>query len=311
MISTRSAGLLIDTVVCLTLAKWETVSGRFGGYLRTRFLSCRCRPPSHVRLRPGARGSFFKILDRARGLRVMARPCGELAIAHGAQLPAERLLGDRDAELLEDPLCQIDQPPTHHAVDCRNRPTLDHAGDGLALDVVELGRLPRRLSVQQTVRAPLVEVQHPISDDLKPDTANHRRLSTRRAIINCGERQKPTGLRAVFRLLRQTTQLGRTKISAQWYRSRHDEPPAFAMLNQTRAHPGIARESKFQRPGVKWFVVVTGTELSARSWFFPTSGAPASSSWPLRSARAGGNTGLPRGRPITTILLSLVLLLLG
>jgi hypothetical protein len=34
MISTRSVGLLIDTVVCLTLAKWETVSGRFGGYLR-------------------------------------------------------------------------------------------------------------------------------------------------------------------------------------------------------------------------------------------------------------------------------------
>jgi hypothetical protein len=32
MISTRSVGLLIDTVVCLTLAKWETVSGRFGGY---------------------------------------------------------------------------------------------------------------------------------------------------------------------------------------------------------------------------------------------------------------------------------------
>src|SRR6266702_1198508 len=33
MISTRSAGLVIDTVVCLTLAKWETVSGQFGGYL--------------------------------------------------------------------------------------------------------------------------------------------------------------------------------------------------------------------------------------------------------------------------------------
>src|SRR5262245_57752434 len=25
-----------DTVVCLTLAKWETVSGRFGGYLTTK-----------------------------------------------------------------------------------------------------------------------------------------------------------------------------------------------------------------------------------------------------------------------------------
>src|SRR5262245_18362287 len=36
MISTRSAALVIDTVVCLTLAKWETVSGRFGGYLRER-----------------------------------------------------------------------------------------------------------------------------------------------------------------------------------------------------------------------------------------------------------------------------------
>jgi hypothetical protein len=25
--------LVIDTVVCLTLAKWETMSGQFGGYL--------------------------------------------------------------------------------------------------------------------------------------------------------------------------------------------------------------------------------------------------------------------------------------
>src|SRR5215510_931705 len=32
MISTRSVELVIDTVVCLTLAKWETVSGQFGGY---------------------------------------------------------------------------------------------------------------------------------------------------------------------------------------------------------------------------------------------------------------------------------------
>jgi hypothetical protein len=34
MISTRSVGLVIDTVVCLTLDKWETVSGQFGGYLK-------------------------------------------------------------------------------------------------------------------------------------------------------------------------------------------------------------------------------------------------------------------------------------
>jgi hypothetical protein len=33
IISTRLVELVIDTVVCLTLAKWETVSGQFGGYL--------------------------------------------------------------------------------------------------------------------------------------------------------------------------------------------------------------------------------------------------------------------------------------
>jgi len=35
MISTRLVELVIDTVVCLTLAKWETVSGQFGGYLKS------------------------------------------------------------------------------------------------------------------------------------------------------------------------------------------------------------------------------------------------------------------------------------
>ena len=32
----RFGGLIIDTVVCLTLAKWETVSGQFGGYLTVK-----------------------------------------------------------------------------------------------------------------------------------------------------------------------------------------------------------------------------------------------------------------------------------
>jgi len=36
--------LVIDTVVCLTLAKWETVSGQFGGYLK----------PTNATLAPGS-----------------------------------------------------------------------------------------------------------------------------------------------------------------------------------------------------------------------------------------------------------------
>jgi hypothetical protein len=63
-----------------------------------------------ARLSPDAWENFFKILDRALGLSVVARPGRESAVAHGAQFPAERLLGDRDAEFLEDPLRQIDQP---------------------------------------------------------------------------------------------------------------------------------------------------------------------------------------------------------
>ena len=87
----------------------------------------------------------------------MARPGRKLAIAHGPKLPAEGLLGDRDAELLEYPLRQIDQPPADHAVDRRDRTAFDHTGQRLALAVVELGWLPRRLAVQETIRLSCVE----------------------------------------------------------------------------------------------------------------------------------------------------------
>jgi hypothetical protein len=53
MTSTKFVGLLIDTVVCLTLAKWETVSGQFGGYLT----ALARRPPFAVRL-----GSYIELL---------------------------------------------------------------------------------------------------------------------------------------------------------------------------------------------------------------------------------------------------------
>src|SRR5262249_48893910 len=84
----------------------------------------------------------------------------QFAVAHGSQLPAERLLGDCDAEFLEDPLRQIDQPPAHHAMHRRDRATLDHAGNGLPLSVVELGRLSCRLAIHETVRTVAREAQH-------------------------------------------------------------------------------------------------------------------------------------------------------
>jgi len=62
--------------------------------------------PSSSAISATRRGTFFKILDCALGLRMMERTSRELAIAHGPQFPAERLLGDRDPELLEQPLAK-------------------------------------------------------------------------------------------------------------------------------------------------------------------------------------------------------------
>src|SRR5262249_12208153 len=116
---------------------WFCSSGRYGPHRRTRFLSRRSRCLARARPFPDAWGSFFKILNRACCLCMVTWSCREFAITHGAQLPAERLLGDRDAELLEYPLRQINQPPAHHTVHCRDRATLNHAGDGLPLSVIE------------------------------------------------------------------------------------------------------------------------------------------------------------------------------
>jgi len=79
---------------------------------------------------------------------------------------------------------QIDQPPAHHAMHRRDRATLDHAGDGLPLSVVELGRLSCRLAIQETVRTAGVEAQHPVPDDLKSDTADLGRLGARCPIVD-------------------------------------------------------------------------------------------------------------------------------
>ena len=64
-------------------------------------------------------------------------------------------------------------------MDRRDRATLDHVGDGLTLEVIELGRLTRRLAVHESVRSASFQAQHPVPDDLKPDTADLGRLGAR------------------------------------------------------------------------------------------------------------------------------------
>jgi len=108
---------------------------------------------------------------------MMAGPGGELAETHRAQLPAQGLFGDRDAKLVPDPLREIDQPPANDPVHRRDRPALDNPDKRLALGLVELGRLPRRLAVDKSVRPRGVETQHPVADRLPTYTANSRRIA--------------------------------------------------------------------------------------------------------------------------------------
>ena len=61
-------------------------------------------------------GGLFKILICASSLGMMARPSGELAIAHGAKLPAQCLLGDADPAHFPDSLAKIHDAPAHHAM---------------------------------------------------------------------------------------------------------------------------------------------------------------------------------------------------
>src|SRR5262249_2267955 len=60
----------------------------------------------------------------------------------------------------------------------------------------------------------------------------------------------------------QTANLWRIKILAQWCRSRHDDPPGFAMLNLTRLHLGIAHESQFQGLGISDLGFVDGQNIT-------------------------------------------------
>ena len=88
----------------------------------------------------------------------MAGASRKLAIAHLAEHAAECLLGDDDAEFLENPLAQIDDPPTHDPVNRRDRPALDDRRERRAMRLVEPRLLPRRLAVDQAVRPLRVEL---------------------------------------------------------------------------------------------------------------------------------------------------------
>jgi len=96
----------------------------------------------------------------------MLRPGGQLAITQIAQLAADRGLVQADAELFEYPPREVPQSPPHHTVDGGDRPALHDRHQSLAVGVVELWSMARRLAVDQPLGTVLIESQNPIADGL-------------------------------------------------------------------------------------------------------------------------------------------------
>src|SRR5215207_609790 len=209
-------------------------SAQSAPHRRTRSLGA-CRRPRLSRLPPDGRGSLFKSGHRRLVLRVMARTGRELAIVHGPQFARQRLLGDRDAELLPDPLDEVDQTPAHHAVEGRNGPLLDDGLQGRAMGVGELGGLSRRLAVDQALGPMGVELHHPVAHDLHRDPADPGRRGAGCSIVDRGQGQETPRLRAVLRRAGDRAQRSGIKVCPE--RNRHGEPPSFATLNQTCLKP--------------------------------------------------------------------------
>jgi len=157
---------------------------------------------------------------------MMARASRELAISHLAQHAAQRLLGDSDTELLENPLAEIDDPPAHDPMNRRNWPALHNRRQRRAMFVVQPRPLPRGLAIDQPVRAMRVELEHPIADDLQSDAANLRRLGARRPVVNRRQSQQPSRLRTILRSSRRRPKRTRVKISAKSNCRRHRESPS-------------------------------------------------------------------------------------
>jgi hypothetical protein len=145
----------------------------------------------------------------------MARTGRELAIAQSPQLARQRLLGDRDPEFLPEPLDQIDETPAHHAVDGRNGPLLDDDLQGLSVLIVEPRRSPWRSAGQKALGSMRVEAQHPIAHDLQRHAADLSRFGAGGPIRDRRQSQKAAGLIGIPRALRQSTELGGIKVTAE------------------------------------------------------------------------------------------------
>ena len=145
----------------------------------------------------------------------MARAGRELAVVHGPQLPTKRLLRDGQAELVPDPVHEVDQAPAHHAVDGRYGSLLEHVAQRPALCGIQNGGAARGLSGEEPVGSLGIEAQHPVAHDLQPDPGELGRVGSGVSVVNSGERQEAPGLIGVARALGDGAQRCGIEVGAQ------------------------------------------------------------------------------------------------
>jgi hypothetical protein len=161
----------------------------------------------------------------------------ELTISHGAQFPAQCLLGDDDAEFLEDPLAEVDDPPAHDAMQAGIGPLSSIAASAARCAPFRPDGCPgglQSISPSGPWALNLITQSRTIWSVIPPIS---RRLGPARAVVNRRQRQKPPGLRPILRPPCGSPHHPRIKISPKW--NGHGEPPALATLNQTHADSGI------------------------------------------------------------------------
>jgi hypothetical protein len=110
--------------------------------------------------------AIFENGDVVLLLTTLVRPRGELAIAHRPKLATKSVARDRYRELVPYPPGKIGEPLAHHAMRRRDRPRLNDISQAGTLLVVQDRCAPRRFARRQPMRAPCVEAQDPVADDL-------------------------------------------------------------------------------------------------------------------------------------------------
>jgi len=167
-------------------------------------------------------GDFFKSRSR-RPPAMMARAGRQLAIVHGAQFAAHRLLDTATPKFFENPLAEVDDPPAPP------REPPDRAASMIAVSAARWSSFRRGFgpgalrSIRR--RAARIELQHPVADDLQrhPRSSSPARVALRRS--------PPTPATAapapVLRTLRRGSHHRGVKIG----------PTAIGMANLLRSPP--------------------------------------------------------------------------